>query len=425
MGIKRTLTALRLDKIAAVGSPCQAPAVAAIIKHAPPKPVGAQAIAKATFGEALESNMIAGAVNEAFYQSFDGLWERNDAFRAALADEFAAGGDGTVASAAYVASVKALVDEAVAEARTAGASATDTTGIDKAFTTAVERWLKSRQQEQTDMIITTKADLTAAIAKFDPSKSPAAHIAIIKTAAKTLNAEDELPAAGLLAKDAPTTSDPELVRKVAILEMPVDVRKHFDGLDAAAQTTFLAKTAEQRAADVAKLNETDPVLHVTKAGLEIRKSDGSVALAMAKQLDAQADTIATLTTANEGSAIEKALVKFPHVNKRVATTMLKSVANGTDAEKAAVTEALVAMDKAARPAFQRFGNAGGGALDIAKGEHDAESPLGRMEAIVKRKMEAEPKLTKAQATVAVITDPDYAAAYADSLVDIPAVAAAQ
>jgi hypothetical protein len=424
MATKRVLTGLRLDKIAAVGDPCQAPAIAAIIKRAPAKPKGAQALAKATFKEALEGNMIAGAVNEAFYQSFDGLWERNDAFRTALADEFAEGGDGTAASAAYVASVKALVDEAVAAARAAGATASDTTEIEKAFTTAAERWIKSRQQEtKTVIIIKNKAELQAAIAKFDPTKTSVEDCGCITKAATDLGLESELPAAGPLAKVA--APDADLVRKVAILEMPTDVRKHFDGLDATAQTTFLAKTAEQRAADVAKLNETDPVVHKCADGLEIRKSDGATVLALAKGRDADQAEIAKLRAEGQGSAIEKKMALYPNLSKSVKEPLIKSALALTDAaEQEAVFASIAAMDKANAPAFKRFGNAGGGTVELDKSATDPESPQGRMDAIVKRKMEADPKLTKADAVVAVITDPEYQAAYNESLESVPPVAAA-
>lgn len=376
--MRRRLTSIRLDKIAAVDQPCQEHATVALIKRAPPSPQGAQAIAKATFQEALEGNMIAGAVNEAFFDSFDGLWERNDAFRSALTDELAAGGDGTTASAAYVASVKALVDEAVASARTAGATAADTTGVDKAFTNAVEKWLAANAKEQT-MKITTKAMLKAAVAAFNPETSPAAHIGIIRKAATDLGAEDELPSDGLLAKAAPAT-DPVLVRKVAILEMPADVRKHFDGLDEAAQTDFLAKSETERASIVAKANEEDPVLYTTAKGREIRKSHGQLAADLARDNDDLRKSVDTLGGQLTATTLEKRAAAFPNVAAKVAIDMLKSVDTvgaDTDAGKA-VMASLDRMNKGGGRLFKSLGSEGG----EDEGERGSPEAVGEFNAAV-------------------------------------------
>ena len=93
MAIKRRLTGIRLDKIAAVDRPCQQHATVAIIKRAPDG--SPHAIAKVTFQEALDGQLVASRVSEAFWGAFDGLWQRNDAFRTALTDELR-----TVATAA-------------------------------------------------------------------------------------------------------------------------------------------------------------------------------------------------------------------------------------------------------------------------------------------------------------------------------------
>lgn len=415
---KRILTAIRLDKIAAVGSPCQAPAIAAIIKHAKPKPdTSLKGIAKATFQEALEGNMIAGAVNDAFYQSFDGLWERNDAFRAALADEFAEGGDGTAASDAYVASVKALVDQAVAAARESGATASDTTEIEKAFATAASQWLESRQQETPMLIIKSKAELQAAIKSFDPNKSSVADRDAIVKAASDLSLDAELPAAGPLAK-AQTSDTSALEREIAILKMAPEIRKHFDALTATDQPAFLAKSETDRATEVAKKNEGDPVVYKTASGLEIRKSDGAVAAMLAKQADDDRAELAKLRADGAASTIEKAVAKYPNVAKAQVTTILKAAT--TDTETAAAHETLTAMNKALGGAFRTFGGAGN-VVDITKGQADPESPQGKMETIIKSIRDAEPTLSRAQAIVKATAREDYAAAYADDLSDTPMV----
>lgn len=380
MTVKRRLTRIRLDKIAAVDKPCQEHATVAIIKRAPENDTTPRGLAKATFGEALEGNLIAGAVNEAFFQSFDGLWERNDAFREALTDELAAGGDGSTASAAYVESVKALVDAAVAEARSAGATAADTKTVDKALSAAADRWLKSRK-EQT-MKITTKAELAAEIAKFDPAKSPAAHVGIIQKAATDLKAEDLLPADGPLAKAKP---DPELAkmgRELAILKLSPEAKSYFDGLDEGGQTAFLAKSAADQAKDVAAANASDPVVYKTKSGIEIRKSAGDTALALAKQADADREELVKLRGEVSGTTLEKrAAEEYPKVAKNVAVDMLRSVETlGKDTEAGkAVLKSLEQMNKGGERLFKSLGSTEGSGTTapegIAKARTDFDSKV--------------------------------------------------
>jgi hypothetical protein len=335
------------------------------------------AVIKATFDEALEGNMIAGAVNDAFYESFNGLWERNDAFRTALTDELASGGDGSVASEAYVASVKGLVDSAVASAREAGATAADTAPIEGAVSDAVEKWLSERVfTKEHDMNIKTRAELLASVAKFDPTKNTVADADAIRKAATDLSAEDALPMAGPLAKAA---ADPnaDLVRKIAVLEMPVEVRKHFDALDAAAQTGFLAKSAEDRAAEVAKANEGDPVVYTTTDGIDIRKSDGRTAELLARSNDKLSKQVADLTKTSAETSLEARAAAFPNVAKAVAVDMLKSIDTlGADSTGGkAVATSLATMNKASGGLFKAIGTdetpAGEGNLVKAKADFNA------------------------------------------------------
>lgn len=383
MAIRRNLTRINLDKIAAVDAPCQEHATVAILKRKPVSATDPKSIAKATFADALEGGMISAAVNEAFYCSFDGLWQRNDAFRQALTDELAAGGDGSKASADYVASVKSLVDSAVSEARDAGASASDTGGIDKALTAAVDKWLDSRKEHI--MKITTKAGLTAAIKAFDPKATTAtSDAAAIKSAAKELDAEDMLPASGPLAKVAPDHRDEQIAklgREVAVLKLSPAARKHYDGLDEAGQTAFVAKSTDEQAAEIEKASGADPVVYKCKDGTEIRKSDGAAAAMLAKSNDELAAKVAKLEGDLGGSTIEKRAVEaYPNVAKSVAVDMLKSAAQlgeDTDSGKA-VIKSLDTMNKAGGKLFKSLGStdegeAGApGGIAKARGDFDAK-----------------------------------------------------
>jgi hypothetical protein len=353
---KRVLKEIRLDRIAAVDRPCQQHATVAIIKRAPDP----QAIAKATFAEALSANMTADAVNDAFFDSFDGLWQRNDAFKTALTDELAAGGDGSVASDAYKASVSALVDDAVSRARQAGANPDKTDDIDKALKAAVESWLEARNpKEPTIMKITDRASLQAAVSKFAIATSTVQEAEDIRKAATDLNAEDLLPAEGPLAKAKP---DPELakaMREIAILKLSPDARKHFDGLDETAQTAFLAKSADEQAAEIEKANGDDPVIYKCLDGTEIRKSDGAFAAKMAKRADDQETEIAKLRGQGSAATIEKrAVEEFPNVAKGTAVAMLTSIEKlGADSEAGKdVLKSLTTMQNSGKRLFKTLGS---------------------------------------------------------------------
>lgn len=338
-----------------------------------------KAIAKATFDEALQANMTADAVNSAFYESFDGLWERNDAFRTALTDELSEGGDGTEASAAYVASVKALVDEAVAEARQAGATAADVSKVDQAFNAAVAKWLETKK-EQTTMKITNRAELQAAVSKFAIATSTVADVQAIHKAAEELGADDLLPADGPLAKAKPSPELAKAQREIAVLKLTPESKAHFDTLDEAGQTAFLGKSAADQAADIEKVKGDNPVVYTTSDGIDIRKSDGAAALALAKRGDENAKELAKLRGELGSTNIEKvAGEKYPNVAKPVAVDMLKSVETvGKDTEAGkALLSTLDTMNKAGGRLMKSIGSSEGsdaepGDLKKAQTDYDAE-----------------------------------------------------
>lgn len=413
MAIKRRLTAIRLDKIAAVDRPCQQHATVAIIKRAPDD--SPHAIAKVTFQEALDGQLVASRVSEAFWGAFDGLWQRNDAFRTALTDELADGGDGSEASAAYLESVKSLAEAAVARARENGGKPTDEE-LAKAFNEVALAWV---QQKETPAMFkfTTKAALQAAIAKFNPATSPAQELVDITDSATALGAEGEalLPADGPLAKKAPAAPNADvtaLQREVAVLKMDAPIRKHFDGLAADAQTAFLALDTAAQASAVAKANEGDPVLYTCKDGTEVRKSDGTFAVTMAKRMDGLEAENALLKGQVGEDSIKKRAAEFTNLPN--AEAIVKAADLMPEAERAPYLDAMRAANKAAGGKFTRLGHAGGGQA-IVKGEGGEDDPANRMGAIVKKFRDADPALSEAAATVKAAATPEYQEAYRESV----------
>ncbi len=403
---KRRLTSISLTKIAAVDNPCQVGAQALITKRAP----GPLDIAKVTFQEALDGQLIARRVSDAFYGAFDNMWQRNDAFRTALTDEIAEGGNGETAANAYIESIKSLADHAIARIRENGGKPTDEE-LAKSFTDAAQEWLTKQQKEPQMPKFTTTAALSAAIAKFAPATSTVQDQADIMESAAALGAEGAalLPATGPIAKAEPK-ADPEIAkmqRELSILKMAPEIRKHFDGLADDAQTAFLAKSATEQADIVKAANATDPVVYKCADGTEIRKSAGDAVLMMAKRMDQQDATIKRLSEENGAASITKRAAEFKHLPN--AEAIIKAHDALPEADRAAFMESQRAADKALAPAFKRMGIVGG--LDIEKGD---DTPEGKMAAIVKRIADTD-KISEAQATVKAASDPEYQAAYAESV----------
>lgn len=418
---RRRLNSIRLDKIAAVDLPCQEHATVAIVKRAPT--TGLTAMAKASFDEALNGAMVSERVNRAFWDSFDGLWQRNDAFRTALTDELAEGGDGSAASADYVASVNELVDTAVAAARSAGAKASDD-DMNKAISEAATSWLaKSTPQPKEHKMtkFTTKAALVSAVASFAIAKSTVAEANDIIDSAVELDELDALDANPDLAKMAEgkkkkATDDKSmksLQREVAVLKMAPAIRKHFDGLPADQQDGFIAKSDAERQAEVDAVDQADPVVHKCKDGTEIRKSDGAAVLALAKRNDALEQQVVDLSKGRDSDTIEKrAASEFPNVAKATAVDLLKSAATvgeDTDAGKA-VLKSLKTMNDAGGRLFKSLGSTEGGdaPADVKKARQDFDTEV--------TKVAADRKISKTAAMSAVREErPDlYAAAYPEN-----------
>ena len=375
--MRRRLNAIRLTKIAAVDSPCQEHATVGIMKR---REAGAEAIAKVTFQEALDGQLIASRVSEAFYSAFDGLWQRNDAFKCALTDEFKAGGDGTVASTAYIASIIQLAQDAVTAARETGTNPTDDQ-LNEAVDKAVAKYL-TRAKETT---MKTKAELLAGIAKFNTSGGTQIEIDAIRKAAVDLNLVAELPATGALAVAA---SDPALAAELATLKadlakrdavaaMTPPVRAHYDALDAAGQTAFLAKSADAREAEVVAKNAVDPVVYTTSDGTAIRKSDGPTLLAMAKRQDTLDAENKVLKGENAEADIKKRAAEFKHTAN--AEAILKGIDQIADeAVRKAALDGLRAADKALAPMFKRAGVNGSTGPDLGE---TSESPVAKLNAM--------------------------------------------
>ncbi len=408
MATKRRLTGIRLDKIAAVDRPCQQHATVAIIKRAPAGEVP-PAIAKKTFQEALHAQLVSEKISDTFWRAFENQWAVREAFRTALTDEIAEGGDGAEAVEGFTTAMQQIAALAADAAR--DAAKTDDATLEAAVESAVSKWLQ--QEKPTMKKFTTLAALSAAVSSFAIAKSTAQDAQDILDSAEGLGAEGValLPADGPIAKRGPA-ADPEvgvLKRQVAVLSMSPDVRKHFDALAADAQPAFLALDTAAQAAAVAKANEGDPVVYTTKDGTDVRKSAGGVILAMAKRQDELAAENAVLKGQVGADSIAKRAQEFGNLPNPEA--IVKAADLMPEADRPAYLDSMRAANKAAAPLFKRLGNAGGG-TSIEKGANDPEAG---MATIVKKFRDADPALSEAAATVKAAATPEYQEFYRESV----------
>ena len=187
-----------------------------------------------------------------------------------------------------------------------------------------------------------------------------------------------------------------------IVALKAEAREHFDGLaDTAAEDAFLAKSADEQTAEIAaakkareeeeaKKNAADPVVYTTKAGLEIRKSDGATVLALAKQSDADREEVATvkaensaLKKGNENAAFEKrARTELAHLPGTVAqrAQMLKAIEEGIEDEddRAAALNALKANNRSMATAFVLKGASGDGNVIQLNAGSGAQAELDKL-----------------------------------------------
>lgn len=383
--MKRTLRRIRLDKIAAVDMPCQQHATVAIIKRAPGSPTGGGMVKAYNpnqprdpggpdGGRWVPAGGGIGTGREPTEDELDSIEvPTSPEYEQAMKDHDTAWNEfaeikRTATATPEIKAGKVKFDAARDTFETAYA-----TEQVRMRTEARRIWAEQNNpqdpnqlglelgKKETTMNITDKKGLQAAIAKFAPATSTVADVQAIQKAATDLNAEDLLPADGPLAKAKADPAVATLTREVSILKMAPVTKSYFDGLDAAGQTAFLAKSADDQTADVEKANATDPVVFKCKNGTEIRKSDGAAMLSLAKANDDLTERLEKAEGSTEAVTFEKrAATEFPHVAAATAIAMLKSarqVGLDTDAGKD-IVKSLGTMNTEAGGLFKRVGTSG-------------------------------------------------------------------
>lgn len=233
----------------------------------------------------------------------------------------------------------------------------------------------------------------------------------MKIAGKAGKVKKETPV--MTKKDEPTVEDlqAQLKRANSISALNDAEKAHFGTLKGDGADAFLAKSADERkvivekvvkdkadaeAEEVRKAAEADPVVHTTSEGLEIRKSDGDVVLALAKSNDKLTAVNTKLSGAAENASYEKrAETELKHMPGDVATraAMLRAVDGiGDEAQRKSAHDSLKAQNEDMGKAFDTVGHGG----TPAPGSPDDE-----LDSLAKAYQKDHSDLTYEQAYVAV------------------------
>ena len=170
---------------------------------------------------------------------------------------------------------------------------------------------------------------------------------------------------------------------------------------------------EEIAELVKRSADANPVIYTTAAGIEIRKSDGEVMAAIAKDADATKTRNGELETEREQERLEKrAEDELPHLPGDVKTraAMLKAIdAIPDETHRKSALESLKAQDAGLGTAFEEHGRRG--ATLPAGGVNKADDEL---QAAIKKYAE-DNKVTEAIATRDFMKTNEGRALYAKSL----------
>lgn len=232
----------------------------------------------------------------------------------------------------------------------------------------------------------TRAELLAAIAKFNTDGGTLAEMTNIVKSATALSAVADLPAElAPLAKADDTTPDPavtalkeqveELTKKAGMSDKE---RELYEKMSPEDKKKHLKKSDAERTEAVEKAFATDPVVYTTLDGVDITKSAGAVTLALAKKLDDQTRALAK----SEAKAADQEITKRAETelgslggDLEARKDLLKAVDTISDEKRREeVLKSLRSADAAVAKAFQKVGTKDG-KVSKAAGGGDPEEQL--------------------------------------------------
>ena len=198
----------------------------------------------------------------------------------------------------------------------------------------------------------------------------------------------------------------------AVAALPADQKEHYNGLSDEAKVAFLAKSADDRGAEVKAAEAKNDVVYTDANGVEYKRGDVSdTELALLKRMDALETENTELKAAqaeDKAKAQVKELAHLPGTEAEKLETIkaINAIPDATQREKA--FNALKSSGASANM-FVKTGLKTDGEDLVAKSDGDATGSA--FDALVKQAMDADPKLSRAKATAQVVkTHPELAEA---------------
>lgn len=159
----------------------------------------------------------------------------------------------------------------------------------------------------------------------------------------------------------------QLQKSQAIAKFNDATKAYFETLDDAGKDSFVEKSADDQAADVASFtkaaDDADPVVYKSDSGDVYRKSDDSRLIAMAKQGDLDRKDLAKQKETNKRQDLEKRageiLPNLPGTIQARASLLEKAESISDETERTDALAALKASNDALDPAFKSLGAGGG------------------------------------------------------------------
>lgn len=183
-------------------------------------------------------------------------------------------------------------------------------------------------------------------------------------------------------------------------------RELFAKMNTKDQDAFLALSPELRAAEVQKVQDSNPVVYKSTDGREFRKSDDARLVEMAKRLDAAEEKT---RKAEERARLERIAKRAAGLSRLPGDSadhvLLVEAVDKMDAEQQTKLNTL--LDKLNGEFGKAFARVGTSAAPANSSAED------KIEAIAKRIQDADPKLTPAQAYAKAMRSPEGQAAYAE------------
>jgi len=214
-----------------------------------------------------------------------------------------------------------------------------------------------------------------------------------------------------------------------IVALDAATKAYYDTLEGEeAQDAFLAKSAEDRAAEIKKAEDDaaaakaareaeNPEVYKTKSGISIRQSDGAAALALAKQADEDRDRLDALTSENDelrkstadADYMKQARTEFAHLPGTAEETAahLKAIDGIEDEDvRKRSRDQLRQQNAALAPFFKGVGTDTGHDVSKQAQAGGADDASTKLDELTKEYMEKHPDVTEAQASAAVMETPE-------------------